>query len=57
MSIKVPGTAGNGIGELLYFVKMVEHTDRGLHVPHDGGVSCPGGQVMTPPRVYPTRYG
>ena len=39
------GTAGNGIGELLYFVKMVEHTDRGLHVPHDGGVSCPGGQV------------
>merc|ERR1712165_572596 len=42
------GTAGNGIGELLYFVKMVEHTDRGLHVPHDGGVSCPGGQVRLP---------
>ena len=39
------GTAGNGIGELLDFVEVVQHTDRALHVPHDGGVSCPGGQV------------
>ena len=39
------GTAGNGIGELLDFVEVVQHTDRALHVPHGGGVSCPGGQV------------
>ena len=38
-------TAGNGIREFLYFVEMVEHADRCLHVPHGGGVSCPGGQV------------
>ena len=28
-------TPGDGIGELLDFVKMIQHADRSLHVPHD----------------------
>merc|ERR1719397_1085699 len=36
-------TAGDGIRQFLDFVKMIQHADRSLHVPHVGGLSCPGG--------------
>ena len=38
------GAARDGVGELLNLVEMIQHADRSLHVPHGGGLSCPGGE-------------
>ena len=35
------GHAGDGVGQLLDLVEVVQHAGRAVHVPHGGGLSSP----------------